>query len=60
MDNTSKALMILFMAIGSGIFLLIILMKMDVVEKKLTPRSKSSGPSWIGKVICTVRQSRMC
>ena len=50
MDNVSKALALLFIAIGSGIFLLILIIKLDVVTKKAEAQVKevSSETQWEG------------
>ena len=61
MDNISKALAFLFIAIGSGIFLLIIIIKMDVVSKKAEAQVKevSAETQWQGYLFERVAKEAM-
>jgi putative ribosome biogenesis GTPase RsgA len=61
MDNVSKALAFLFIAIGSGIFILIMLIKMDVVTKKAEAQVKevSAETEWQGYLFQKVAQEAL-
>ena len=61
MDNVSKALAFLFIAIGSGIFLLIIIIKLDVVTKKAEAQVKevSAETQWQGYLFQKVAQEAL-
>ena len=61
MDNVSKALALLFIAIGSGIFLLILIIKLDVVSRKAEARVQevSTETQWQGYLFQKAAQEAM-